>query len=607
MLQSFEAAGSSALSAKRVAALRAEMVRCGIDGFVVPRSDEFQGEYVADYAERLRWLSGYSGSAGLAIVLADKAAIFVDGRYTIQVREQVDTDIFEPRHLIDEPPADWIVSNLKQGQVLGYDPWLMTAAQTDRFAKACEKAGAEFKAVEHNLIDVVWQDQPQRPAEPVVMQPTQFAGRTAQDKQTELRAALEAGGADAVVLTLPDSVAWAFNIRGSDIAHTPVALAFAIVHGGDQPAELFIHPDRVPEDVTASLDGVANLQPREAFESALAALGERGARVLVDAAWAPQAVRQVLTDSGAEIVAGSDPCIMPKACKNAAELEGARAAQRRDGVAMVRFLAWLDRQAPAGGLDEISAAQQLEAFRAETDELKDLSFDSISGAGPHAAIPHYRVSTASNWEIEPDSIYLIDSGGQYRDGTTDITRTVIVGEATAEMKDRFTRVLKGMINLSRVRFPAGTTGGNLDVLARLALWQAGLDFDHGTGHGVGSYLSVHEGPARFSKIDKTKLKPGMILSNEPGYYKAGAFGIRIENLVVVREAEPVEGGERDMHWLETLTLCPIDRRLIEVALLDTAETDWLDQYHARVRSELSVELDGADLAWLEAASAPLAR
>ena len=607
MFQSFEETGSSTHSPQRVSALRAEMAKRGFNGFVVPRSDEFQGEYVAGYAERLRWISGFSGSAGLAIILRDKAAIFVDGRYTLQVREQVDTGLFEPRHLVNEPPAEWIAANLHEGQVLGYDPWLLTAAQTDRFAEACSKAGADFKPVESNLIDRVWQDQPGRPVHPVVMQPTQFAGRTAEDKRAELRDAIKTLGANAAVLTLPDSVAWAFNIRGGDIAHTPVVLAFAILYGDDRPAELFIHPDRVPEDVTASLAAIAELKPREEFERSLVALGDRGLKVLVDTSWAPQAVRQKLADAGATIVTGSDPCILPKACKNAAELEGARSAHRRDGVAMVRFLAWFDREAPSGKLDEIAAARQLEAFRAETDELKDLSFDSISGAGPHAAIPHYRVSTASNRRIEPDSIYLIDSGGQYRDGTTDITRTVIVGTPTDEMRDRFTRVLKGMINLTWVRFPAGTTGGNLDVLARVSLWQAGLDFDHGTGHGVGSYLSVHEGPARFSKIDTTKLKPGMILSNEPGYYKAGSFGIRIENLVAVREAEAIADGERDMHWLETLTLCPIDRRLIDIGLMDEAEADWLDRYHARVRTELAAQLDGDDLAWLKAATAPLTR
>ncbi len=604
MFQDFEDAASCEASAERVASLRQEMVRCGLNGFLVPRTDEYQGEYVADYAERLRWLSGFSGSAGLAIVLEDRAAIFVDGRYTIQVREQVDEAVFTPMHLIEEPPAEWLAGAVGDGQTIGYDPWLLTAAQADKFRKACEGAGASFEPVGANLVDAIWPDQPDRPAASVSLQPMQFAGRSSEDKIADIRATLKQRGADAAVLTMPDSVAWAFNVRGQDIAHTPVSLSYAVVHA-DDPATVFIDAARVPEDVAASLAKTAELAAPDGFEAALAALGEAQAAVSVDADTAPERVRAVLRESGARVVAGRDPCTMPKACKNPVEIDGARAAHRRDGAAMVRFLAWFERAAPAGGLDEIAVARKLEDFRAATGELKDISFDTISAAGPHAAIPHYKVSTASNRPISAGEIFLIDSGGQYQDGTTDITRTVAVGEPTGEMRDRFTRVLKGMINLSRVRFPAGTTGGNLDVLARQALWDAGLDFDHGTGHGVGSYLSVHEGPARFSKIDATKLRTGMILSNEPGYYKAGEFGIRIENLVTVREPEALADGERDMHWLETLTLCPIDRRLVDAALLGEAETAWLNAYHARVRDELSPMVDGEDTAWLAEATGAL--
>ena len=604
MFQIFEEQSDGKAAARRLDPLRAEFDANGIDGYIVPRSDEFQGEYVAPYAERLRWLTGFTGSAGLAIVLRDKAAIFVDGRYTIQVREQVDTDRIEPRHLMEEPPARWIEDNLKPGSVLGYDPWLLTAEQATNFTVACAKAGSILKPLDANLVDRVWKGQPGRPSGAVGVHPTQFAGRTAADKVAEMRKALEKAGADAAVLTLPDSVAWLLNIRGEDVSHVPVALAFAILHKAGNP-ELFLDASRLPEDAAAHLARVATVRPPASMEASLAALGVKGASVIVDSQTAAEKVRAVLAETGAKVIAGSDPCVLPKARKNQTEVEGARAAHRRDGAAMSRFLAWFDREAPKGRLDEIATVKRLEEIRRESGELRDVSFDSIAGAGPHAAIPHYHVTTATNRAIGMDEIYLIDSGGQYPDGTTDITRTVIVGTPTPEMKDRFTRVLKGMIGLSQVRFPPRTMGGHLDAFARQALWQGGFDFDHGTGHGVGSYLSVHEGPARFSKADRTVLEPGMILSNEPGYYKQGHYGIRIENLVVVREAEPIEGGERVMHWLETLTLAPIDRRLIEVSMLSPAEREWLNAYHARVLREIGPLLDGDDLAWLKAATASL--
>ncbi len=604
MFQHFDELSQKSASAARLALLRAEMARRGLDAFLVPRSDEYQGEYVAPYAERLSWLTGFSGSAGLAIVLADRAAIFVDGRYTVQVREQVDVRLFEPHDVTEEPPYQWLAGAIAEGAKVGFDPWLVTADQAQKFRTACAKAGASLEGVAENPIDAVWADQPARPANPVAAQPLQFAGRSTADKLGDIASSLTAAGADATVLTMPDSIAWLFNIRGSDITHTPVALAYALI-GADGSASLFIDADRIEEDARASLPEAVSFKPPGGFAAALAELAAAGTAVLIDPASAPEAVRATVLASGGNVVTAADPCLLPKAKKNATELQGARAAHRRDGVAMSRFLAWLAREAPKGGLDEIAVATRLEALRAETGELREISFDTISAAGPHAAIPHYHVTTASSLKVEPGAILLVDSGAQYVDGTTDITRTVIVGEPSAEMRDRFTRVLKGMIAVSRLRFPKGTTGAHVDALARQALWAGGFDFDHGTGHGVGSYLSVHEGPARISRTGHTPLEPGMILSNEPGYYKEGHFGIRIENLLVVMPATSIKGGERDMLGFETLTLAPIDRRLIDADLLGPEDRAWLDAYHDRVAREISPFLEAEDLAWLEAATAPL--
>jgi Xaa-Pro aminopeptidase len=605
MFQSFDDISEGHLSPERVMRLRDELKRRNLDGFIIPRQDEFQGEYVAPYAERLRWLTGFAGSWGLAILMRNRGAIFVDGRYTIQVRKQVDTSIFTPRHLVEEPPAEWLEKELKPGEVVGYDPWLMTADQIARFEKAAAKAGAQLIAVDSNPVDAIWAEQPERPMKPVAVQPTQFSGKSSKDKLADVATSLEKASADAVVLTQPDSVAWAFNIRGADVAYTPVVLSYAILHRKGE-AELFIDATKLPEDAVAHLKGIARIRAPQEIEASLRALGEKKARVQIDPDWTPEKIRAVLAASGAEIVTGKDPCVLPKARKNAVEQEGARAAQKRDGLAMARFLCWLDKAAPAGKETEVSVAQKLAHFRAQGGMLKDLSFDSISGVGPNAAIPHYRVSKASALPLKKHEIYLIDSGAQYQDGTTDITRTVIIGEPTAEMKDRFTRVLKGMIALSRIRFPKGTCGSQLDVLARQPQWMVGLDFDHGTGHGVGSYLSVHEGPARINKSDRTPLEPGMILSNEPGYYREGQYGIRIENLVLVREPEAIQAGERPMMSFETLTLCPIDRRLIEASLLAPEELAWLNAYHARVLREIGAFLEGPELDWLKQACAPLA-
>jgi Xaa-Pro aminopeptidase len=588
----------------RLARLRALLKQHKLTGFIIPRQDEFQGEYVAAYAERLKWLTGFAGSWGMAILTRTKGAIFVDGRYTIQVRQQVDSRHFTPQHLIDEPPAAWIEKNLKKGDTLGYDAWLMTADQADRLSAACAKVGASLVPVARNLIDLAWEDQPGRPTAPLSVQPLQFAGQSLAEKLALVAQQLAKAGADATVLTQPDSVAWAFNLRGHDVPYTPVVLAYAILKRRGK-AELFIDAAKLPEDVAAHLKKAVTVRPPDQLEAALKALGKAKATVQIDPAWAPAKIKLVLGKTGAHLAAGTDPCVFPKARKNATEQEGARAAHRRDGVAMSRFLCWLEQEAPRGGLTEATVAATLRRFREDTGMLLDLSFDTIAGAGPNAAIPHYHLNPEDCLPLELNRIFLIDSGGQYQDGTTDITRTLIVGTPTAEMKDRFTRVLKGMIGISRLRFPKGTCGSQMDVLARQALWSAGFDFDHGTGHGVGSYLSVHEGPARINKTDRIPLEPGMILSNEPGYYKQGDYGIRIENLLLVHEPRDIAGGERPMLGFETLTLCPIDRHLISTALLTPEEVDWLNAYHQRVATEIGAFLTGSEADWLRRACAPL--
>ncbi len=589
-------------TAVRLTQLRALLKKQKLTGFVVPRQDEFQGEYVASYAERLHWLTGFAGSWGIAIVTLKKAAIFVDGRYTVQVREQVDTSQIKPQHLTDEPPTTWIEENLKKGDRLGFDPWLMTAGEAKRFSAACEKVGAKLVPIAKNLIDQIWQDQPARPENPLSVQPLQFAGKSVKDKLADMSQALIKAGADAAVLAEPSSVSWVLNIRGSDVPFTPVVLAYAIIHRKGK-AELFIEKNKLPEDVQAHLKSTTTIKKPSEFDTALKSLARKKLKVLIDAGSAPERVRTAL--KGAELKEAMDPCTMPKACKNTNELNGARAAQLRDGIALSGYLHWLSIEAPKGHLTEAIAAERLTKFRKETGVLIDLSFSTISASGPNAAIPHYHVDPANCRAINSNEIYLIDSGAQYQDGTTDVTRTVIIGQPTDEMKDRFTRVLKGMIAISTICFPKGTTGGHIDALARTALWKAGLDFDHGTGHGVGSYLSVHEGPARISKAGNIALEPGMILSNEPGYYKAGHFGIRIENLLIVKQPEDIKGGERPMLSFETLTFAPIDRNLIDTKLLTRDELQWLDGYHAKVLKEVGSKMDGAAAEWMKWACAPL--
>ncbi len=595
--------------AERLEALRGELAARGLDGFVVPLADEHQGEFIAPRAQRLAWLTGFAGSAGLAVVLADKAAIFVDGRYTLQVRDQVNVDIFEPLHVTENPPQEWIAANLPDGARLGYDSWLHTREAVERLRGACEKADAKFTPVDGNPIDAVWADQPPPPLGPAAPHEIGHAGVAAAAKRQSIAGALAKAGAEAAVFSAPVSIAWLLNLRGGDVPNTPIALAYGIIDR-DGDVELFMDPRKLTPALRRAFgnDGV-RVAPPDEFGPALDALGRKQKRVLADRRSAPAWILDRLEESGATLVAGNDPCTLPKACKNAVELAGARAAHVRDGAALCRFLAWLAVTAPGGGVDEMSAAARLFEFRVGGEHFRGVSFETISGAGPNGAIVHYRVDAASNRKLTPGDVYLVDSGAQYLDGTTDVTRTVLIDGAAPPdgARENFTRVLKGHIALAAARFPIGTSGGQLDTLARAALWDAGLDFDHGTGHGVGSYLGVHEGPARIAKRGAdVPLKPGMILSDEPGYYKTGAYGIRIENLVVVREAATREPkAERDLYEFETLTLAPIDRALIEPELMTAEEIAWLDAYHARVRETLTPLVDETTAKWLAEATAAL--
>ncbi|MBU2089953.1 MAG: aminopeptidase P family protein [Alphaproteobacteria bacterium] len=591
--------------ARRLADLRAELKRRGVDGFLVPRADEHQGEYVPARADRLNWLTGFTGSAGQAVVLLEKAAVFIDGRYTLQAKTQVDGSLYEHQHLTDQPPGDWVAANLPAGAALAYDPWLHTANDIEKFAAAVAKARGHLVALETNPLDAVWPDQPAAPVTPTLPHPLAYAGEEASAKRRRIADILKQAGQEATVLTLPESIAWLLNIRGTDVPHTPLPLSFAILHD-DARVELFIDPAKLGPEVRAHLGNEVTLGAPGDFEPALLALGQAGRKVRVDPGSVPVLVLDRLKDSGATLLRGEDPCLLPKSCKNPVELAGTRAAHLRDGAAVTRFLAWLAQAAPSGTISEIEASDRLEALRAETGLLKDLSFDTISGAGPNGAIVHYRATEASDRRLQPGELYLVDSGGQYLDGTTDITRTIAIGTPDAEMRDRFTRVLKGHITIARARFPKGTTGHQLDALARLPLWQVGLDYDHGTGHGVGSYLSVHEGPQRLSRgVNTVALQPGMIVSNEPGYYKTGGYGIRIENLVVVTEAGDIPGGERKMLGFETLTLAPFDRALIDADLLEPAERDWLNAYQARVRAAITPLVDAETALWLEEMTRPV--
>ena len=591
--------------AARLGALRSELAARGLTGFVVPLTDEHMSEYVGGYAQRLAWLTGFEGSAGTAVVLSAEAAIFVDGRYTLQVREQVSADHWAYVGVPQTSVADWLRAHAPAGARIGYDPWLHTPGWVRDAGAALAAKGAELVPVAGNPVDAVWADRPAPSPAPLAPHSAERAGRGAAEKRAELAEWLVARQADALVLTALDSIAWTFNLRGADVAHTPVGLAYALVRA-DGTADLFVAPEKITDAVRAHLGNAVRLHPRADFATALGTL--KGQRVAVDPERAVAAIFDALEAGGATILAERDPVVLTKACKNPVEIAGHRAASVRDGAAVARFLRWVEATAPDGGLTELDCAAKLLEFRQAGGALRDTSFDTISATGAHGAIPHYRVDVASNARLEPGQLYLVDSGGQYEDGTTDITRVIPVTEPTPEHRDRFTRVLKGHIALATAIFPAGTTGGQLDAFARRPLWEVGLDYAHGTGHGVGAYLSVHEGPQRIATPNypgggpAEPLRPGMIVSNEPGYYQAGDFGIRIENLILVEE-RATEGGT--MLGFETLTFCPIERRLIEPALLTPAERAWVDAYHARVLAVLGPLSDADELAWLNSKCAPL--
>ena len=587
----------------RLKALRAQLVRDRLDGFVVPLTDEHMSEYVGAYAQRLAWLTGFQGSAGSAVVLPEEAAIFVDGRYTLQVREQVDGTHWRYESVPQTSVAAWLGAHAPQGGRIGYDPWLHTRAWVKAAREALAGRGAELVAVDANPVDAVWPDRPAPSDARLVVHEDRFAGQGAAEKRQAMADWLTAKRADAVVLSALDSIAWTFNIRGKDVERTPVALAYAIVHA-DATADLYVAPEKVDHAVLQHLGNAVRVKPRTGFAAALGDFA--GKTVAADPERAVAAIFEALETGGATVLPLRDPAVLPKAIKNRQEIAGHKAAQARDGAALSRFLHWIAVEATGGGVDELGAAAKLEAFRKETGLLEDLSFDTISGAGPNGAVVHYRVAEKTNRPIEAGSLYLVDSGGQYRDGTTDVTRTIAIGTPTEEMKRRFTLVLKGHIALGRAVFPKGTRGGQLDILARQFLWAEGLDYAHGTGHGVGSFLSVHEGPQRIATFGggDEPLQPGMILSNEPGYYKTGEYGIRIENLVLVQPRE-VPGAEREMLGFETLTFAPIDRNAIAVELLTGDERAWIDAYHARVMEVVGPQLEGEALVWLRQACAPL--
>src|SRR3982751_4034969 len=593
--------------ADRLAALREQLKAEQLDGFVVPLTDEHMSEYVGSYAQRLAWLTGFQGSAGSAVVLPEEAAIFVDGRYTLQVRQQVSPTEWSYQSVPETSTTEWLKEHAPEGARIGYDPWLHTRDWVNKAKEALASRGAELVAVARNPIDEIWTDRPEASKAHLVVQAEQYAGKSAAEKRTEIGDWLGTQHADAAVLSALDSIAWAFNIRGADVTHTPVALAYALVNA-DGTADLFVAGEKIGPDVRQRLGNGVRLHERSEFETALADL--KGKTVVVDPERAVAAIFDALERAGAKILPQRDPTILPKALKNPAEIGGQKAAQERDGAAIARFLHWIDEEASKGDVDELTASDRLEAIRRESPELRDLSFDSISGAGPNGAIVHYKSSEKTNRKLEKGTLYLIDSGGQYVDGTTDITRTVPIGEPTEEMRDRFTRVLQGHIAIASALFPKGTRGSQLDSFARRPLWEAGLDYAHGTGHGVGSFLAVHEGPQRISPVGSSQsggdepLQAGMIISNEPGYYKPEEYGIRSENLVLVVDKE-VPGAEKEMLGIETLTFVPIERRLIDVSMLTDRELKWLNCYHAHVLAKIGPQLTGDDLGWLQAACSPI--
>ncbi|WP_332060466.1 aminopeptidase P family protein [Bartonella sp. CB74] len=608
MYQSFEATTNPAYAKERISSLRKELDRLELDGFLVPRTDEHQGEYVPPHAQRLSWLTGFTGSSGIALILKNKAIIFTDGRYKLQVRQQTDPHIFDYGDLVTCPLSRWFEEN-KQKLSIGFDPWLHTIAATDILRKALEcKAGGKLIAIHPNPIDLIWHEQPQLPQSALSIHPLQYAGCNTDEKLALIRKNIQQTNANAFIFTDPSSIAWTFNIRGNDVSNTPFVLCFALIPIKEVPA-LFIDSKKLGEEQKRYLENYAKLYEPEQLVAKIKDYVQKGTIFALDPRLTCEKLRAIIEEEGSSFTTLTDPAALPRAIKNTTELNGARKAHLRDGVALTRFFAWLDKQA-LGTLNEISAAQKLEEFRIMTakemgEKLADLSFDTISAAGANGAIVHYRVTTQTNKQINAGELYLVDSGGQYRDGTTDVTRTVAIGNVGEKEKHCFTLVLKGMIALSTARFPKGTRGQDIDVLARIALWKAGFDYAHGTGHGVGSYLSVHEGPQNLSRYGNQELIPGMIISNEPGYYREGAFGIRIENLMIVQPAQKINGGDIEMLSFETLTNCPIDRRLILPELLTIQEKQWLNDYHAHVYHMNAPYLNEEDKKWAKEATMPL--
>ncbi|PWE16942.1 X-Pro aminopeptidase [Marinicauda salina] len=602
-IQNFDVKGGPAEGRAHLPALREALADAGLDGFLIPHEDEYNNEYLPPNAERLAWATGFTGSAGAAIVMKDRAAVFVDGRYTEQVKAQVDPELFEIADLVGEGVAGWIRANAREGERIGYDPRVHSPDAVERLENAADAAGAVLVPVGRNLVDVAWTDRPPAPAAPVAPHPIELAGEDHAAKRARIGESVKEDGADAAVITDPASIAWLFNLRGGDVSCTPLPLSSAILEP-DGRATLFINEAKLTDEARAHLGNEIAIRPETEFADGLKSWS--GKTVRVDGSTASQWVFDRLSEGGATIRRKPDPVAVPKACKNETEIEGARQAHVRDGAALVRFLHWLDTEAQSGNVDEIEAALKLEQLRRAAPELRDISFETISAAGPDGAFPHYRVNTDTVRKLARGSLYLVDSGGQYPDGTTDVTRTVPIGEPTAEMRRHFTLVLKGHIALAVIRFPEGVTGAQLDAIARQPLWNAGLDYDHGTGHGVGSYLGVHEGPQRIAKTpNATALQPGMIVSNEPGYYRVGAYGIRIENLQVVTPPAAIEDGDRDMLGFETLTMAPLHRALVDPSLLTDHEVAWVDAYHEMVRERVGPRVDGEAADWLDAACAPL--
>ena len=588
-----------------IAKLRGRLKADGLAGFLVPHADAHQSEYLPPSAERLARLTGFTGSAGSAVVMADEAALFVDGRYTLQARDEVDANVFSPQAIATTTPADWLRTRLSASDKLAYDPWLYTPDQLKSFERVCHDLDATLVPLDTNPIDELWTDRPAPPSSPVEVLDTPFAPLTSQAKRELIARDLKATGIDVAMISAGDSIAWTFNIRADDVPFTPLVLAYALLFA-DGRAKLFIDPARADDRTRNHLGADVEVLPPDQLGAELDALGQAKCSVRIASRATPTWVVERLSRSKARVLPGDDPCQLPKAKKLPAEIDGVKRAHKRDGAALVKFLAWLEGEAPKGTVTEMSAAAKLDGLRAENEHFRGLSFPTISGSGPNGAIVHYRVTKHSNRALKPGELYLVDSGAQYLDGTTDVTRTVAISIPTAEMQDRFTRVLKGHIAISSQCFPRGTRGQELDVLARRALWDAGLDYDHGTGHGVGTYLGVHEGPQGISNRGQgVELATGMVLSNEPGYYKEGAFGIRIENLITVIGAPAPKGAEREMMGFEPLTLAPIDRSLIDVKLLSAEERAWVDAYHAHVRDELSSLLDEPVATWLATATAPL--